>query len=130
VNFPFPKTRRILKGWEYDKVFRTGARVKGRLVRLLYLREGEGFSRVGVVAGKRQGGAVFRNRSKRKLREAVRRILPWIEDGYLIVVSLTHTGYASSAKEIYMDMACSMSKSGLLNPSYESFRWDIDREED
>lgn len=37
------------------------------------LRDGEGPPRVGVVAGRRVGGAVVRNRVKRRLREALAR---------------------------------------------------------
>lgn len=41
---------------------------------VLYVRPTDGHRRVGITAGKRFGGAVTRNRAKRRLREAFRRL--------------------------------------------------------
>ncbi|HEY8476378.1 MAG TPA: ribonuclease P protein component [Chloroflexota bacterium] len=45
-----------------------------------------GATRVGIVVSRRVGKAVVRNRVKRRLREAVRRVLPNLRAGYDIVV--------------------------------------------
>jgi ribonuclease P protein component len=42
--------------------------------------------RVAVVAGRRLGGAVVRNRIKRKLREAVRQVYPNITPGLDLII--------------------------------------------
>jgi ribonuclease P protein component len=58
---------------EFSRVFREGRRFSGlRLV--LYVRPAEGGRRVGITTGRRFGGAVARNRAKRRLREAFRRL--------------------------------------------------------
>ena len=45
---------------------------------VLWIREGEGASlRLGVVSSKRVGGAVQRNRARRRIREAWRRLRPY-----------------------------------------------------
>lgn len=66
---------------EIDTAFREARRVKHPLVTLLISATPEGRGpegRVAFIAGKRLGGAVFRNRSKRVMREAVRRTGgPW-----------------------------------------------------
>lgn len=59
---------------EIDRVFRESTRVAHPLLIALIARtpEGRGLSgRVAVVAGKKLGGAVVRNRAKRVLRAAV-----------------------------------------------------------
>ena len=66
---------------EIDMVFRTATRVAHPLLIALIAQTPEGRGpqgRVAFIAGKRLGGAVLRNRSRRVLREAARRAgAPW-----------------------------------------------------
>jgi len=66
---------------EIDRVFKTAKRTSNPLLIVLtaHTPEERGHEgRVAFIAGKRLGGAVFRNRSRRVLREAVRRTGgPW-----------------------------------------------------
>lgn len=66
---------------EIDRVFREARRAAHPLIILLTAPtpEGRGLTgRVAFIAGKKLGGAVWRNRSRRVLREAVRRAGgPW-----------------------------------------------------
>ena len=114
----------IKKGWEFDLIFRTGLRAQGELVRLLFLREtGTLPVRVGYAVGKRQGKANVRNRGKRILREAFRRLNPWVLPGMAVVASLKDKGLYSKASEIYYDMARVLSKNGLLKSEWPGAMW-------
>lgn len=54
-------------------VFREGRRTHGAFVVVhVHVRADEGPARTAVAAGRRLGGAVVRNRAKRRLREALR----------------------------------------------------------
>jgi ribonuclease P protein component len=100
----FPRSARLQKTWEFDRVFRTGIRIRGELVRLLFLREQPPETKIGFAVGRRQGNAVVRSRGRRILREAFRRLLPWIRPGVLIVASLRHDGLRASARDVFDDL--------------------------
>lgn len=116
--FGFPADFRLKKGWEFDRVFRTGRRVKGELVRLLFLDTGEGPPRLGAAVGKRQGASVVRNRGRRILREAFRNCRPWLKEGIWIVAMLRSAGLCAGAGEIYEDLVRLLEREGLLRPGF------------
>jgi len=67
---------RIRARAEFTRVQRGGRRVTGRYMTLIALPNALGSDRLGIVASKRVGGAVVRNRAKRRLREIFRREQP------------------------------------------------------
>jgi len=119
----------IRKAWEFDLIFRTGFRAQGELVRLLFLRRTETQppelekTRAGYAVGKRQGKAHVRNRGKRVLREAFRRLSPWMLPGVIIVASLKDKALCTKANKIYYDMARVLKKNDLLKPSWPGAEW-------
>jgi ribonuclease P protein component len=71
----FPKSRRLLKHADFQRVYQTGRRQFTGNMTVFFLRRQaapEESSRVGLTVGKVLGGAVERNRIKRRMREAVR----------------------------------------------------------
>lgn len=79
----FPRAARLLKHSDFERVYKQGRRHFSSHMTVFYLRQAEGDSsqgavpeksaRVGFTVGRVLGGAVERNRIKRRLREAVRR---------------------------------------------------------
>lgn len=66
------RKRRLTRTSHFQQAYAQGRRWIGPCM-VLWLREGEGASlRLGVVAGRKVGGAVQRARAKRLLREAYR----------------------------------------------------------
>ena len=61
---------------EYLAVQEQGRRISSRYVTVLALPNTLGRDRLGVVASKKIGGAVVRNRAKRRIREIFRRTRP------------------------------------------------------
>jgi ribonuclease P protein component len=68
----FPRGARLLKHSDFDRVYKLGKRHFSSHMTVFYLRQTQGGARVGFTVGRVLGGAVQRNRIKRRLREAVR----------------------------------------------------------
>jgi ribonuclease P protein component len=69
----FPRSSRLLRHADFERVYKQGKRHFATHMTVFYLgrTEGEGL-RIGFTVGRVLGGAVDRNRMKRRLREAVR----------------------------------------------------------
>jgi ribonuclease P protein component len=69
----FPRAARLLRHADFERVYKQGRRHFATHMTVFYLRGGEAQGlRVGFTVGRGLGGAVERNRMKRRLREAVR----------------------------------------------------------
>jgi ribonuclease P protein component len=69
----FPKSRRLLRHSDFERVYKSGKRHFATHMTVFFLRREENNGlRVGFTVGRALGGAVQRNRMKRRLREAVR----------------------------------------------------------
>ncbi len=87
VRVRFPAARRLKLSREFDRVRKEGRAVRGGLLTLGVLPvEGEQKFRVGLVTSRRVGGAVARNRVRRRLREIVRRNQHALKSGVWLVV--------------------------------------------
>lgn len=69
----FPASRRIRRRPEFQRAYEQGRRIHGRFMTVFLLRADRPSSRLGVSATRKLGGAVVRNRAKRRFREAFRR---------------------------------------------------------
>jgi ribonuclease P protein component len=95
----FPAKRRLKLAREFERVRKEGRTVRGRLLILgaLQLAEERSF-RVGFVTSRRIGGAVVRNRVRRRLRESVRRRQREVIAGvWFVVIARPAAAEANSA---------------------------------
>jgi ribonuclease P protein component len=78
----FPKSSRLLRHGDFQRVYQSGRRQFTGNMTVFFLRRPESSEantpslRVGFTVGRVLGGAVERNRIKRRMREAVRRSWP------------------------------------------------------
>jgi ribonuclease P protein component len=85
--FSFSKSKRLTRAAEFSRVREEGMVQRGPLLALGVKpdRETSGF-RAGFVTSKRIGGAVIRNRVRRRLREVVRKQQVRLREGIWFVV--------------------------------------------
>ncbi len=69
----FPSRDRLRKRLQFTRVQAGGRRVSGRFVTLLILANDCTAPRLGLIASRKLGPAVARNRAKRRLRDLFRR---------------------------------------------------------
>ena len=69
----FTKASRVRRRGEFQRVFNLSLRAKGRYVTVLVAPNEAGTTRLGIVASRKLGDAVRRNRAKRLIREIFRR---------------------------------------------------------
>ena len=71
-SFAFPGHLRLRNRGRFERVLATGKRGGDRQLQIWVLPNDLAYSRLGLIVGRRHGGAVQRNRIKRVLREAFR----------------------------------------------------------
>lgn len=73
-SHPFGKAQRVRRREEFKRVFDSGYRVSSRYFTLLFVPGAEPPARLGIVASRKLGDAVRRNRAKRLIREVFRHL--------------------------------------------------------
>ncbi|MBK9261744.1 MAG: ribonuclease P protein component [Polyangiaceae bacterium] len=96
-----PRTRRLLRRSDFLRVQEGGARVTTRhlLILLAPCPDGD-VTRLGIVASRKMGGAVERNRAKRLVRESFRRNLSLFPPRTDVVVIVRSGADALSQHEL------------------------------
>jgi ribonuclease P protein component len=86
-SLSFPKSRRLTRSWEFERVKQGGHQQRGRLMAIgVVAVQNSGASRVGFITSRSLGGAVVRNCVRRRVREIVRKHQHDLEDDFWIVV--------------------------------------------
>jgi len=101
----FSRSARLLRHSDFERVYKHGRRHFASRLTVSYLaRPDAGSARIGFTVGKALGGAVQRNRMKRRLREAVRLHLAELQAAVDIVVnpkkSVLTADFADLASEL------------------------------
>lgn len=112
------REHRLTSGAHYAEVKQGAAALRGRCCLMLVLPKPAEPTRFGFIASRRGvGGAVQRNRARRRLREIVRRRWPRIPShGYWIAVIANRVALRASHQELASDVERLLATAGALTP--------------
>jgi ribonuclease P protein component len=95
-------------------VFREGQRTACPLFTLLYRRTATDRTRLGVIAGKKLGGAVQRNRCKRRFRELMRIHHNRLTPGWDVLLIAKREAIAAPAANLRLAWTRTLARAGLF----------------
>lgn len=108
---------RLRKNSDFQRVRQQGQSVASRLLILTWMPNGEDRSRVGFVVSKRTAKhAVDRNRTKRRLGEAIRPMLEQLSGRYDIVLSARSAAVAADSPVLRQEVINLLRRARLLKP--------------
>jgi ribonuclease P protein component len=110
-----PAVRRIRRRGEFQRVFDAGRRVHGRFLTIVFAPAPGSDSRLGIVASRKLGGAVVRNRAKRLIRQVFRTNTGPREAADLVVIPKAALLQADSA-ELSRDYQTLVNRVALSKP--------------
>lgn len=122
LRLRFPKEARLRRGFEFARVKNEGRALHGKFFILSVLTKDlpPAALRVGLITSRRVGGAVVRNRVRRRLREIVRQARPQVREGVWLVLIARHTAARATYQELQSEWSALARRSGILRPASAS----------
>jgi ribonuclease P protein component len=108
-----PKPHRLTRKTDFDRVFLADRGLHHHLLSLRAAPNGLDRVRVGIICGKQVGGAVVRNRARRRLREAARSLLSGLPPGLDILLVIRPSGASATVAEFVYALEELLRRRGL-----------------
>jgi len=109
----------LKKSGDIERVKKTGRRLPTPLFNLVSCRSDMPHARVGVIVGKRLGGAVVRNRAKRLFRELARQVRRRLTPGRDLLVFPRHGALEAAPISLREAWLAALGKQGLVRGQEE-----------
>ena len=102
----YPKSARLLKHADFEAVYKRGLRHFSQHFTVFFLaRQTASTPRIGLTVSKALGGAVVRNRMKRRLREAVRQNLAALKRPVDVVFNPKKSVLVAESTQLQLEVA-------------------------
>ena len=111
---------RLTRSEDFKRVRRSGKSYAHPLVVLIVQAYDQPHVKVGVTAGRTVGTAVYRNRAKRLLREAIRPLLPSIASGFDLILIARPGLVSATLEETRQALLTLLQRAKILIPLNES----------
>lgn len=119
MNLRFPKSARLRQSSDFARLRRAGLSFHGKYMVVSVLKSAlvEGAARVGVITSRRVGGAVVRNRIRRRVREIIRHERASLVDGVWLVVIARQRAVDASYAELRAEWMALAQRADALIPA-------------
>ena len=108
----FSKAARLTRGSEFARLKKDGTTTAGKFMVFSVLFGSEGGARIGIITSRRVGGAVVRNRIRRRLREIFR--ASKLRAGVWLVVIARRRAATATFAALQAEWALLASRAGIL----------------
>jgi len=107
------KLFRISKSKEYNNTYKGGLKIPGKYLIAYVLINSLSINRFGIVASKKLGNAVMRNRARRRIRAIAGGSTEQLQQGYDIVIIARQSMARADYNRLEKDFYTVMKKAGL-----------------
>ena len=109
------RLNRLKKRYQFNYVYRVGEHFSGEFC-VLYITPSKTKNiKVGLAVTKKVGHAVVRNKTRRRLREIIRVLLPKLKQNYNIIVVAKDSIVSASFSSLSADLEKLIKKADLFN---------------
>lgn len=106
----------LKKNKEFGFVYKRGKPVPRRDFTLIYAKSRYGGIRAGFSVSKKVGNAVMRNRARRRLKEAVRCVLPMTKGSYGVILIARPRINEAGFEALVSEVQAAFEKAGIITP--------------
>jgi ribonuclease P protein component len=114
----FPKSRRLTRTVEFDRIRREGTAWRGALFTIAVAQgaNSEEKVRVGIIASRKVGAAVVRNRVRRRIREIFRKNQHALKTGIWLVIILSARASRATYSQLEDEWLRLARRASILTP--------------
>jgi len=109
------------KNYEFQRLYKRGTSAAGAYFVLYVRRNGGNTNRLGITASKKVGGAVQRNRAKRRLKELYRTNFHRLQKGYDVVFVARASAVTVEYEALKRAYFWAIRKTGISNDDKKNF---------